>query len=172
MAALLKVDVLLADDDENDVILIRRAFKHVNCIGRFVVLADGEQVLEYLQGHGQYSDRTIWPVPGVVVLDASMPRLSGIEVLSWLRTEPRFSKLPVVLLSGGLPPAEQATLIGLQAAFCAKSVDTKESAHLLEEAIINALTLARGGWFRNASSAFVNSPFIRANLQEYLYSGS
>ena len=148
MAALLNLNVLLAEDDENDVILIRRAFKHLNCLGRLVVVPDGEQVLAYFQGEGKYSDRGSWPLPGVLVLDYGMPRLSGIDVLCWLRTEPRFSKLPVVLWSGGLPPAEHRMLSGLQATSCVKSVDIKESAQLLEEAIVNAVTLTRGGWFR------------------------
>jgi CheY-like chemotaxis protein len=149
MAALLNLNVLLAEDDENDVILIRRAFKHLDCLGRLVVVSDGEQVLSYFQGEGPYSDRGLWPLPGVLVLDYGMPLLSGIDVLCWLRTEPRFSKLPVVLWSGGLPPAEQRMLSGLQATSCPKCVDLKASAGLLEEAIVNALTLIRGGWFRD-----------------------
>jgi CheY-like chemotaxis protein len=168
MAALLKLDVLLADDDENDVILIRRVFKHLDCVGRFLVLTDGEEVLEYLQGQGQYGDRNVWPLPGVVVLDKWMPRLSGIELLCWLRTEPRFAQLPVVLLSGSLAPSEQSTLIGLRAAYCAKSAaDPKRGAELMEAAIVNALTLARGGWFRAPTSPF--GPATAApRFQEYL----
>ncbi len=148
MAALLNLNVLLAEDDENDVFLIRRAFQRLGCLGRFMVVPDGTQVIAYLQGEGPYRDRSSWPLPGVLVLDCGMPRLSGIDVLCWLRSEPRFSKLPVVLCSGQFTPAEQNMLVKLQASRCLKCCDMAQSARFLEEAIVDALTLARGGWFR------------------------
>jgi CheY-like chemotaxis protein len=149
MAALLNLNVLLAEDDENDVILIRRALKDLDCVGRLMVVRDGEEVLSYLQGAGPYADRSLWPLPGVLVLDHKMPLLLGMDVVCWIRSEPRFSKLPVVLWSGALTPAEQTMLTGLQAGFCPKNVEIQQSARLLEEAMVDALTLVRGGWFRD-----------------------
>jgi CheY-like chemotaxis protein len=144
MAASLRLDVLLADDDDNDVILIRRALKSLGWLGRLTPVQDGDQVLDYLQGEGIYSNRREWPLPSVLLLDYWMPRISGIDVLFWIRTEPKFVKLPVVLLSGGLPPVQATLLSRLQAAYCTKSSDLKETARSIQHAVTRALALARG----------------------------
>jgi CheY-like chemotaxis protein len=147
MAALLNLNLLLAEDDENDAILIRHALKDLDCLGRLVVVEDGEQVLAYLQGEGVYADRASWPMPGVLVLDQHMPRLLGLDVICWIRSEPKLSKLPIVLWTASLRPGEQRMLADLQASYCPKAADIAQSARALEEAIVDALILVRGGWF-------------------------
>src|SRR4051812_35268212 len=101
---------LLADDDANDTFLLERAFSRLDWARPLATLSDGEQVIDYLLGHGEYADRTAWALPEVILLDHWMPRMSGSDVLNWVRSEPRFSHLPVVLLSGGICPKQVAAL--------------------------------------------------------------
>jgi len=56
-------------------------------------------VVEYLAGKGGYADREKFPLPGLMLLDLKMPWMDGFDVLSWLRRQPEFEALPVVLLT-------------------------------------------------------------------------
>src|SRR4051812_37894712 len=113
--------VLLADDNEDDVFLIRRAFTIFNRLARVLNVADGQAVLAYLQGTGAYADPLTRPLPSILILDQSMPYLSGGDALVWLRTQEEFRALPVVVLSGGLSPIQLQAVTALKAVFCAKA---------------------------------------------------
>src|SRR5690349_2597022 len=91
--------ILLAEDDPNDVLLFRRALNRAGFANHLVVLNDGEDVLQYLKGEGQYADRRAFPVPVLLLLDLSMPRLGGIEVLEWIRAQPEVRHIPVIILT-------------------------------------------------------------------------
>ena len=63
------------------------------------VVRDGRQAIAYLKGEGKFGDRQAYPLPGLVLLDLRLPRLPGLEVLRWMREQPDFAKLPVLVLS-------------------------------------------------------------------------
>jgi CheY-like chemotaxis protein len=88
-------------------------------VAELFVVADGTQVIEYLDGEGVYGDRKAYPFPDLVVLDLKMPLLDGLEVLTWIRTESAWPRLPVVLLSGsGLEKdVEEAYRLGANSYF-------------------------------------------------------
>ena len=92
--------ILLADDDEDDVFLLDRAFKEARVPNPRNRVADGEQVLAYLDGAGKYSDRRIFPYPLFLLLDLQMPTMDGFEVLKWIRQHPHHKRLPVIALTG------------------------------------------------------------------------
>src|SRR5438046_33842 len=100
MAPLCRLTAVLVDDDDNDIILVRHALDRLQILDRVIVQPDSERVIPYLRGEGPYRDRQTYPFPGVLILDRRMPRLSGLDLLFWLRTQPRFHTLPVVALSG------------------------------------------------------------------------
>jgi CheY-like chemotaxis protein len=143
MAFPLTLKVLVADDDENDRFLVQHAFIRLGLSPPLALLRDGEQVIEYLLGQGDYSDRSTWPLPDLVLADHWMPRLSGIDVLNWIRSEPRFSNLAVLLVSGGLPPRQAAELAKLHAASCIKPNDFEELMAVLAQGFESALALAQ-----------------------------
>ncbi len=89
-------DILIAEDNEDDILLIREAFEEVNMVNRVAVVRDGEEALAYLRGEGPYSEA---PLPGMVLLDINMPKKTGLEVLTQIKADPRFRALPVVMLT-------------------------------------------------------------------------
>ena len=91
--------ILLVEDDPNDVLLIRRAFRKSDVVNPIQVVGDGEEAIAYLSGRGPYADRERYPLPVLLLLDLKLPRKSGFEVLEWLRQQPGLKRLPVAVLT-------------------------------------------------------------------------
>lgn len=89
--------ILLAEDDADHAFFTTRAFRQTH--GDEVemrTVADGEQLLDYLNQRGEFADA---PRPQLIVLDLRMPKKGGLEVLAELRDEPELRVIPVVVLS-------------------------------------------------------------------------
>ncbi|MGD0410406.1 MAG: response regulator [Verrucomicrobiota bacterium] len=99
--------VLLADDSEDDRLLLRRALRKKPRFALVGEVYDGEAVIAWLAGQGDYKDREKFPFPDVLMLDLKMPRMTGHEVLAWLQTR-TFSNLRVVVVSGSFLPRDIA----------------------------------------------------------------
>jgi CheY-like chemotaxis protein len=91
--------VLLVDDDPNDRFLIRRAFERLGIENPLHEVTDGAQAIAYLDGQAPYNDRTKHPFPGILLLDLQMPRMSGMEVLEWIRSKLSVSGVLIIVLS-------------------------------------------------------------------------
>ncbi|MBD2679480.1 MULTISPECIES: response regulator [Nostoc] len=91
--------ILLAEDDSNQVLLIRRALHKANLMQPLQVVSNGEAAISYLCGEGEYADRERYPLPILFLLDLKMPRKSGFEVLEWLKQQPELKRLPVIVLT-------------------------------------------------------------------------
>ena len=93
------IPILLAEDDKNDIFLMRRAFDSAGYLNPLFVVHNGQEVVDYLQGTGQFSARDKHPLPGLLLLDLKMPLMDGYDVLAWLRGKKEFDNLPVVVLT-------------------------------------------------------------------------
>ena len=91
--------ILLADDEDNDALLIQRAFKKAGIDAFIYRVKDGEEALAYLRGDAGYRDRHKYPFPDMLLLDLKMPRKSGFEVLEWVREHERFKRLVSIVLT-------------------------------------------------------------------------
>ncbi len=91
--------ILLAEDREDDIVLIRNAFSRANIRNPLFVVRDGEEATAYLRGAGKYSRRDEFPLPDLLLLDLKMPGMDGFEVLRWIRQQPGFSQLRVLVLT-------------------------------------------------------------------------
>src|SRR5688572_32346687 len=85
--------ILLAEDNENDISVLRRAFRQARLPALIHEVSDGDEAIEYLEGKGKYARRDEFPVPDLLLLDLKMPRRSGLEVISWVRRQPHLSAL-------------------------------------------------------------------------------
>jgi CheY-like chemotaxis protein len=116
--------ILLADDSDDDVFLIRRTLQTANILNPLRVVHDGEQVLAYFKGEPPYDDREAFPLPELLLLDLKMPRLDGFEVLAWLRQQPAWRKLPVAVLTSSTDVRDANAAFGLGAnSFLIKPID-------------------------------------------------
>src|SRR3989442_985353 len=91
--------ILLAEDDPNDVLLIRRAFEPNHVANPVQVVRDGEEALAFLSGQAPFAARQRHPLPVLMLMDLKMPRNSGLEVLEWVRQPPGLKRLPIIVLT-------------------------------------------------------------------------
>ena len=87
--------ILLVEDNPDDVELVMLALRSRRIENEVVVARDGPESIELLLGGGRGSGLR----PGLVLLDLKLPRMDGFEVLARLRSDPRGSTLPIVILS-------------------------------------------------------------------------
>jgi two-component system response regulator len=106
--------VLLVEDNPDDALLMKSAWKSAGVINRLPTVSDGEQALDYLHGRGVFADRTKYPFPVAVFLDLKMPRVDGLEVLASIRADDRLRHLHVEILSASARTAdvEKALCLG------------------------------------------------------------
>lgn len=93
------VEILLIEDNPNDQELTLRALKKRNIANRVKIARDGEEALHYLFAEGEYVGRDISAIPKVVLLDLKLPKVSGIDVLKRIKSDPRTKMIPVVVLT-------------------------------------------------------------------------
>jgi two-component system response regulator len=91
--------VLQVEDEAHDVLFLQFAFEQVGVIHPLLVARDGREAISYLQGLGMFANREQFPLPGLVLLDLRLPQVPGLHVLKWIRQQPAFVKLPVIVLS-------------------------------------------------------------------------
>jgi CheY-like chemotaxis protein len=98
--------ILIAEDIEDDAVLLERAFNLIGLAHPVKVLTDGAEVIKYLRGAGKYADRLLFPFPRVLFTDLKMPHVDGFELLEWLREHPEHSVVPTIVFSSSGEPAD------------------------------------------------------------------
>ena len=92
------INILLVDDDEVDVMNVKRAFKKGNILNPLYTASNGLEALALLSGEGNSSP----PIPDhrrLILLDLNMPKMNGLEFLDVLRNDPDLKTIPVVVLT-------------------------------------------------------------------------
>jgi len=92
------INILLVEDDEVDVMNVKRAFKKVNITNPIYIASNGLEALNILRGnHDKYPD---FPQERrLILLDLNMPKMGGIEFLQQLRSDPQLRPTPVVVMT-------------------------------------------------------------------------
>lgn len=128
------IRVLVADDSEDDRLFMRIALKDNPGLALVGEVSDGEEAIAYLSGAGEFADRDKFPFPDVMLLDLKMPRLTGFEVLSWLRAR-SLEKPAVIVVSGSLLPEDVSSSLALGAIGYHRKVMLKEERDALIQEI-------------------------------------
>lgn len=91
--------VLMAEDDEHDIVATRRAWEKHGIVNSLHIVRDGEECLDFLFRRGKYSSPGAAPRIGMLLLDLNMPKLDGVSVLRMIRANESYRHLPVVVLT-------------------------------------------------------------------------
>ncbi len=90
---------LMAEDDSDDRLLIKEAFRKSDVINTLHFVEDGVELLEYLRRQRKFDNHASNPTPDVILLDLNMPRKDGREALQEIKTDPHLRHIPVVVLT-------------------------------------------------------------------------
>ncbi len=125
--------ILLVEDRDDDVLLIRKAFQKAGLNNPFHVARDGEEAIAYLSGEGKFSNRLEFPLPWLVLLDLKMPKVDGFEVLRWIRAQPSLSRLIVLVLTSSeyMKDVDEAYKLGANS-FLVKPLDFENAVQMGE----------------------------------------
>jgi CheY-like chemotaxis protein len=99
--------ILLVEDNPDDAFLMVRALKKAGVNHPLHLVTTGQMALDYLQGHGNYSNRAQFPLPFIVFLDLKLPYIHGFDLLSWIRQHPPTASLPVIVLTSSNEPKDR-----------------------------------------------------------------
>lgn len=139
------LNVLVADDDPNDFLLLEVALGRagLNCDLRLV--RDGQEAIEYLAGEPPFGDRQSCPWPQLLILDLKMPRVGGLEVLRWIREREGLPPIYTAVLTGSTSPADVTLCYALGADAClSKPCDLKRFAVMLQDLAKHCVQHPRG----------------------------
>lgn len=96
MNTLEPVRLLMAEDDDEDQLLVRKAFERARLVNNLDIVEDGEQLLKYLRGEEPYRDSHR---PDLILLDLNMPRKDGRSALQEIKADPALHTIPIVVMT-------------------------------------------------------------------------
>jgi len=88
--------ILLVDDNPDDIMIAKRAFKKCAIRNKVYVTEDGEEAIQFLRKEGTYKDV---PKSGLVILDLNMPKVDGFEVLKTIKGDSKLKSIPIIVLT-------------------------------------------------------------------------
>jgi two-component system response regulator len=94
-----KLDILLVEDNQDDVDLALHALRREKLANNIFVVRDGEEALDFLFCRAGYANRSFDSPPKLVLLDLKLPKVSGMEVLKLLKSDPRTKTIPIVIMT-------------------------------------------------------------------------
>jgi CheY-like chemotaxis protein len=115
--------ILVAEDNPADIYLLREAMSHHGDTVQLIVVSDGEEALEFINGTGRHVGAV---APDLIVLDLNLPKSDGGDVLKRLREKAGYAAVPVVVLTSSDSPRDRNFIASLGAEFVTKPSDLDE----------------------------------------------
>ena len=124
--------ILLVEDDPAHAEIVRRNFEACRMANQLIHVSDGQAALDYLHRRNGYSDPAKSPRPGVILLDLRLPKVDGMEVLQSIKTDPKLSSIPVVILTTSKAEQDMVKAYALHAnSYLVKPVDFTKFTELM-----------------------------------------
>ena len=118
------IHILMAEDNEGDVLLTREAFAEAKIVTHFSVVKDGKEAIDFLACQGKYEHESM---PDLLLLDVNLPRKNGHEVLQYVKGDAHLQHIPVVMLSTSSSPKDIKLALTNQArCFLTKPINMSE----------------------------------------------
>lgn len=118
------IDILLVEDNPGDADLTREAFEDAKIANNLFVIEDGEDALAFLKKEGRHKTA---PMPDVILLDLNLPKISGHEVLDFIKGDKELRRIPVIILTSSEADADILKSYNLHAnSFVTKPVDLEK----------------------------------------------
>jgi CheY-like chemotaxis protein len=135
------IEILLVEDNAGDARLTLEAFKEGRVLNRITVMQDGVQALAYLRRQGSYAAARL---PVLILLDLNLPRMSGREVLTQIKSDERLKSIPVVVLTTSEDEQDIARAYSQHAnCYITKPVDLEQFLRVIQSIENFWLTLVR-----------------------------
>ncbi|MCX6297135.1 MAG: response regulator [Bacteroidetes bacterium] len=94
-----EIQILIADDDSEDVSLIKEALNENKIVNKVQRVANGEELMDYLRNRGNYSNKEKYPLPGIIMLDLNMPKMDGREALKEIKGDASLCTIPIIIFT-------------------------------------------------------------------------
>ncbi len=123
-------DILLVEDNPGDVLLLKEFLKCAKMPYNLHVAEDGEEALLFLN---QSEKSRNSPRPDLIILDLNLPKVDGFEVLQQVKQDPRFKRIPVIILTSSHAEMDIARSYDLHAnCYITKSSELKEFSEIVK----------------------------------------
>lgn len=119
------IEILFVEDSLDDAALTIRAFTKSGFTNKIHHVIDGAEALDFLYCKEKYAERSLDDLPKLILLDLKMPKVSGLQVLEKIKSDPRLKSVPVVMLTSSNqgPDIEQCFSLGANS-YIVKPVDS------------------------------------------------
>jgi len=126
--------ILIDDDREEDQISLEKALAAAGVLNEALTVSDGAEALRYLKGEAPYSNRSQYPFPSIMFLDLRLPRVSGWDILSWIKANSKKGSSKVFIHTESLPVSEVRRIYALNAdSYLAKPISAVEVLGLIHQ---------------------------------------
>ena len=107
--------ILVVEDNDDDLFFLKRALNKAGVQRALRSVTTGQMAINYFQGVGNFSDRSLNPLPCIVLLDLKLPEVPGLEVLKWIRSRDEYRTIPVIILTSSSQDSDVDTAYRLGA---------------------------------------------------------
>jgi CheY-like chemotaxis protein len=91
--------VLLVEDSPDDEFIFLEIIRKSGLNSPVMVVRDGDEAISYLKRDGPFADPKAYPMPSVLFLDLSLPKVSGFEVLRWIKAQPHLKEMLLIVIT-------------------------------------------------------------------------
>jgi CheY-like chemotaxis protein len=128
------IEILFVEDSTDDTVLTMRALKKSGLTNKMYHVKDGAEALDFIFCKGAYASRDCNERPRLILLDLKMPKVSGIEVLQKIKSDPALKSIPVVILTSSRedPDIKKCYALGANS-YIVKPVESENFFHALKD---------------------------------------